>query len=144
MKHLFFFSFPGPFRSWHLLVGVLIFTVIRVCEISCLSRVQLCETLWTVACRLLCPWDSLGKNTGVGCHGLLQEIFLSQGSVDRVSYVSPPHWPAGSLPLAPLGMPWQYNYLIYLLRICSPSNRTQLETQLWRLWLEYHIWRRHA
>ena len=22
--------------------------------------------------RLLCPWDSLGKNTGVGCHFLLQ------------------------------------------------------------------------
>ena len=22
--------------------------------------------------RLRCPWDSLGKNTGVGCHFLLQ------------------------------------------------------------------------
>ena len=22
--------------------------------------------------RLLCPWDSPGKNTGVGCHALLQ------------------------------------------------------------------------
>ena len=26
--------------------------------------------------RLLCPWDSPGMNTGVGCHGLLQGIFL--------------------------------------------------------------------
>ena len=25
--------------------------------------------------RLLCPWDYPGKNTGVGCHFLLQEIF---------------------------------------------------------------------
>ena len=25
--------------------------------------------------RLLCPWDFLGKNTGVGCHFLLQGIF---------------------------------------------------------------------
>ena len=25
--------------------------------------------------RLLCPWDSPGKNTGVGCHFLLQGIF---------------------------------------------------------------------
>jgi len=25
-------------------------------------------TPWTVATRLLCPWDSPGKNTGVGCH----------------------------------------------------------------------------
>ena len=30
--------------------------------------------------RLLCPWNSLGKNTGVGCHFLLQGIFLTQGS----------------------------------------------------------------
>ena len=37
-------------------------------------------TLWTVAARLLCPWDSLGKNTGVGCHFLLQGIFPIQGS----------------------------------------------------------------
>jgi len=25
--------------------------------------------------RFLCPWDSPGKNTGVGCHALLQGIF---------------------------------------------------------------------
>ena len=30
--------------------------------------------------RLLCPWDSPGKNTAVGCHFLLQGIFLTQGS----------------------------------------------------------------
>ena len=29
---------------------------------------------------LLCPWDSPGKDTGVGCHFLLQGIFLTQGS----------------------------------------------------------------
>ena len=29
--------------------------------------------------RLLCSWDSPGKNTGVGCHSLLQGIFLAQG-----------------------------------------------------------------
>ena len=28
---------------------------------------------------MLCPWDSPGKNTGVGCHFLLQGIFLTQG-----------------------------------------------------------------
>ena len=30
--------------------------------------------------RLLCPWDSPGKNTGVGSHSLLQGIFPTQGS----------------------------------------------------------------
>ena len=29
--------------------------------------------------RLLCPWDSPSKHTGVGCHFLLQGIFLTQG-----------------------------------------------------------------
>ena len=29
--------------------------------------------------RLLCPWDFPCKNTGVGCHFLLQGIFLTQG-----------------------------------------------------------------
>ena len=33
--------------------------------------------LWPA--RVLCPWDSPGKNIGVGCHALLQEIFLTQG-----------------------------------------------------------------
>ena len=32
---------------------------------------------WTEA---FCPWGFLGKNTGVGCHFILQEIFLIQGS----------------------------------------------------------------
>ena len=29
--------------------------------------------------RLLCPWDFPGKNTGAGCHFLLQAIFSTQG-----------------------------------------------------------------
>ena len=34
--------------------------------------------LWPT--RLLCPWDSPDKNTGMGCHALLQGIFPTQGS----------------------------------------------------------------
>ena len=34
----------------------------------------------TVPLKLLCPSDSPGKNTGVGCHALLQGIFLTQDS----------------------------------------------------------------
>ena len=30
--------------------------------------------------RLLCSWDFPGKSTGVGCHFLLQRIFMAQGS----------------------------------------------------------------
>ena len=28
---------------------------------------------------MVCPWDSPSENTGVGCHSLLQGIFLTQG-----------------------------------------------------------------
>ena len=35
-----------------------------------------------------CPWDFPGKNTGVGCHFLLQGIFLIQGT-EPMSLLSP-------------------------------------------------------
>ena len=47
--------------------------------LSCFSHIWLCETLWTVTRQLLCPRDSPGKSTGVGCHALLQGIFPTQG-----------------------------------------------------------------
>lgn len=34
--------------------------------------------LWPA--RFLSPWDSPGRNTRGGCHFILQEIFLTQGS----------------------------------------------------------------
>ena len=40
---------------------------------------RLFVTLWTVACRVLCPLNFSSKNTGVGCHFLFQEIFPTQG-----------------------------------------------------------------
>ena len=49
-------------------------------EVKSLSRARLFATPWRVACtKLLHPWDFLGKSTGVGCHSLLQGIFLTQG-----------------------------------------------------------------
>ena len=50
--------------------------------------------------RLLCPWDSLGKNTGVGCYFFLQGIFPTQGS--NPGLLCLPRWQAGSWPPAPL------------------------------------------
>ena len=47
----------------------------RVVAQSCLS-LRPYELLPT---RILCPWDSPGQNTGVGCHFLLQGVFLTQG-----------------------------------------------------------------
>ena len=45
--------------------------------------------------------DSPGKNTGVGCHALLQGIFQTQGS--SLHFLHLLHWQPGSLPLVPPG-----------------------------------------
>ena len=58
--------FPPPFHMWS--------------EVKLLSCVRLFATPWTVAYQALGPWDFPGKNTGVGCHFLLQGIFPTQGS----------------------------------------------------------------
>ena len=55
--------------------------------------------LWPA--RLLCPWDVPGKNTGVGCHFLLQGIFLTQRWNLHLLHLL--HWQSDSLPLSLLG-----------------------------------------
>ena len=47
-----------------------------MCVLSC---VCLFATSWSVVTRLLCPGNSPGKNTGVGCHFPLQGVFQTQG-----------------------------------------------------------------
>ena len=58
-----------------------------------LSHVQLFVTPWPVAARLLCPWNSSGKNTGVGSYSLLQGILpdpgIEPGSPALQEYSSP-------------------------------------------------------
>ena len=49
---------------------------------------------------VLCPWKFPGRNTGVGCHFLLQGIFPTQGLNLHL-----PHWRVDSLPLVPSGKP---------------------------------------
>ena len=44
------------------------------------SHLTFCDPIAYSPPRLLCPWGSPGKNTGVGCHSLLQGILLTQGS----------------------------------------------------------------
>ena len=45
------------------------------------SRLTLCDPMdCSPPGSSLCPWDSLGKNTSVDCHALLQGILPTQGS----------------------------------------------------------------
>ena len=76
-----------------------------------LSHVQLRATPWTglYPVRILCPWNLLTKNTGEGCHSLLQRIFLTQGSNPCLLHLF--HWQAVSLPLSYL---WSYIPQLFL------------------------------
>ena len=80
----------------------------RKVKAKSLSRLLLFATPWTVAYQASRPWDSPGKNTGVGYHFLLQGISLTQGSNLRLLCLL--HWQVDSLPLVPPGKPkTQYN-----------------------------------
>ena len=71
-------------------------------EFCCCLVAKLCPILFRPyglqPTWILCPWDFPGKNTGVGCHFLLQGVFPTQGS-------NPPllHWQADSFPLSDQG-----------------------------------------
>ena len=62
----------------------------------------LCDPMNGSRASLLCAWNSPGMNTGVGCHALLQGIFLTLGSNSHLL-----HWQADSLLSEPPGKPLQ-------------------------------------
>ena len=78
------------FMLWlllHWLVGLLLL----------FSQSVVTDSLWPhglYPARHLCPWDSPGKNTGVGCQALLKRIFLIQGLNPHLWCLL--HWRAGS------------------------------------------------
>ena len=61
----------------------------------------LCDPMDCSPPRLLCPWDSPEKNTGMGCHAHLLGIFPTQGWILNLLCLL--HWQTGSLPLVPPG-----------------------------------------
>ena len=84
-----------------------------LCRVGAKS-LQLCRTLQhhgLQPARLLCPWDSPGKNTRAGCCALLQGIFLTQGLNPHLLCLL--HWQAGSLPPVPAGnLHWRLIHIL--------------------------------
>ena len=83
-----------------------------------LSHVWLFLTPWTVATRFLCPWNSPGKDTGVGCHSVYLILTHTSNSSSQ-----------GDL------LPSQDSVIqMPLLFICfsSPSLRCQLSPLCWK------------
>ena len=91
-------------------------------QLSCCLVAKLCLTLRLHGLypnRLLCPWGFPGKNTGVGCHLLLQGIFPIQESNP-----GSPTLQVHSLPLSHLASPPpELTFLAHVFLItCSPLH----------------------
>ena len=72
--------------------------------VQSLSRVRLFATPWTVAHQAPLSRDFPSKNTRVGCHFLLQGIFLTLGSNTHLLCLL--HWQEDSLLLRHPGSPF--------------------------------------
>ena len=96
-----------------------------------LNRSVMSNSIWPYALqpsRLFCPGDYPGNNTVVGCHALLQEIFLTQGLNPHLL-----HWQVDSLPLSHLGSP---RWAGLLSKVCDGDS-------CWNaVWRGYSQWRR--
>ena len=86
--------------------------------------------------RLLYPWDSPGRNTKVGCHALLQGIFLSQDSNPHLLHLL--HWQEALYHSGHLGSPFS----IY--GDSKVTNRASLVAQtinnlpaIWETWIRF-------
>ena len=88
---------------------------LHVCQIALVVP----NSLWPIG--LLCPWNSPGKNTGVGCRALLQAIFLTQGLNPCLLLLL--HWQAGSSLPVPPGKPIKLHGVI---KICIEKNWKEL------------------
>ena len=77
---------PNHIIIWTLIISYLITFPILLIHFHLFFKVKVLATQSYLTLyhsmeptRFLCPWDSPGKNTGVGSHSFLQGIFLTQG-----------------------------------------------------------------
>ena len=64
-----------PFSDWNIKIRVCV--CVHACSVASVVSNSL-QPYELQPTRLLCPCDSSGKNTGMGCHLLLQAIFVTQ------------------------------------------------------------------
>ena len=99
-----------------------LFTLANIqAHIKPLWRLSLLSYVWLLYHPMdntfLCPWNFPGNNTGVGCHFLLQGIFLVQGSnlhflqVHMANFIASGFWNRITLKGS-----WELNYIIRELR----------------------------
>ena len=79
--------------------------------------------------RILCPWDSPGKNTGGGYHTFPQGIFPTQEL--NMSFLCLLNWQVGPLPLASPGKPTRVSVLRQTLLPSRLPRNTEKSSLCW-------------
>ena len=85
--------------------------------------------LWPT--RLLCPWNSPGKNTGAGSHSLLQGIFPTQG----LNLCLLPASPSLATGFFTTWATWAYIQMLIQLILIQASH-----LKIFALWLCHSLW----
>ena len=119
-----------------------------------------------VTARLFSPWNSPGKNTGVGCHFLLRGIFRTQGSnqglscfrqilyhlshqgsyagkmkVRRRSKVQGTHGVAWNIVVLDFSICFQIHSLLFCVLLCAPKDCiSKLICLLPSNWYQQELW----
>jgi len=90
------------------------------------EKIQMYRLAKNPITRLLCPWNCLGKNTGMGNHSLLQGIFPTQGSNESRTLALQ----ADSLPSEPPQKPLRIQR-----KLVKRSLNKSLKHQLQAIWV---------
>ena len=115
LKYLITREFPQHYFSYY----CPIYIFMHVCSIASVMF----DSLQPYG-SLLCPYDSSGRNAGVGCHAaLLQGIFLPQRWNLHLLHLL--HWQDGPLPLRPPFTLSQTNYGMLLMKCDLVSEMVQ-------------------
>ena len=118
-----FLKFDPRSSIIYVIISVSTYLPVVICV---LSRVWLFATLWTVAWEATLSMESSSKNTGVGCHFLLQRIFPTQGLNPRLLCLL--HWRqilcCWAIGEAHIYLPTALPSLTYSAQIYSPSKVT--------------------
>ena len=108
----------------------------KVRQVMEMKVLVMSESLWPHrlhSTRLLCPWDSPSKNTGVRCHALLQGIFLIQGSKLRLMPCA----------LASKFFTASATWEAHICKLQGSKLTCWILTASWQIWVQFSNWFAH-
>ena len=122
-------SYQKKKTVWCLLIACRLLIAFVLCAKSLWSRLTLLQLYGLQPARLLCLWDSPGKNTGVGLCALFQGIFWPRDQNPVLL-----HWQTGSLLLAPPGK--LFSHYIWCFQMMPQLNKKRENTWVYKI----HLW----